>query len=164
MESSMQTNVTFVRNDTKTYPSGATIDQTVFDINGDEVTLENTSSKMIGEQLNDYDPKGLTISKADAVKLREFFSKRSDTNLAKAKNHKANGKAKQSQAATKRAGYAKEQIKLIDAYGIACFGAVKPKSKPKATKIAPKSQPMADARIDAIEQKLDKLFAMLTAK
>mgnify|MGYP003627573107 FL=1 len=157
----MQTTVSFKRTDTKTYPSGTTIDQTVFDINGDEVTLENTSSKLIGEQLNDYDPKGLAISKADAVKLREFFSERSSANLGKAKKHKANGKAKQATACTKRAGYAKEQIKLIDAYGIACFGVVK--TKPKATKIAP-SQPKADPRIDAIEAKLDKLFAMLTAK
>ena len=75
----MQTTVSFKRTDTKTYPSGTTIDQTVFDINGDEVTLENTSSKLIGEQLNDYDPKGLSISKADAVKLREFFSEQSQT-------------------------------------------------------------------------------------
>ena len=159
----MQTTVTFVRNDTKTYPSGISIDQTVFDINGDEVILENTSSALIGEQLNDYDPKGLSISKADAVKLREFFSKRSETNLAKAKNHKANGKAKQASAATKRAGYAKEQIKLIDAYGIATFGAVKKTTKPKATKVAPK-QSSTEARIDAIEAKLGTILEMLSAK
>ena len=71
--------------------------------------------------------------------------------------------AKQASAATKRAGYAKEQIKLIDAYGIATFGAVKRTTKPKATKVAPK-QSSTEARIDAIEAKLGTILEMLSAK